>query len=164
MTPRTLREELRRTNREQLTAIAENWGISDPAGTLTGSEIRDLIVPRILNSDSLREKLAQAPAGTDLALRVDRGGRAVLSGEVCRDVWFGARDGIGPLSSRRALAQSGIGQRMDDLSWVHLPRVRRRRFRAGCVLCDAGGSGPVFRRAGAPEAGPGSEAGCSACL
>ena len=37
MTPRTLREELRRMNREQLTAVAENWGISDPAGRLTGS-------------------------------------------------------------------------------------------------------------------------------
>ena len=69
MTPRTLREELRRMNREQLTAVAENWGISDPAGRLTGSEIRDLLVPRILNSVSLREKLDEAPAGTDLALR-----------------------------------------------------------------------------------------------
>ena len=47
MTPRTLREELRRMNREQLTAVAENWGISDPAGRLTESEIRDLLVPRM---------------------------------------------------------------------------------------------------------------------
>ena len=77
MTPRTLREELRRMNREQLTAVAENWGISDPAGRLTGSEIRDLLVPRILNSVSLREKLDEAPAGTDLALRalIGSGGR-----------------------------------------------------------------------------------------
>ena len=77
MTPRTLCEELRRMNREQLTAVAENWGISDPAGRLTGSEIRDLLVPRILNSVSLREKLDEAPAGTDLALRalIGAGGR-----------------------------------------------------------------------------------------
>ena len=165
MTPRTLREELRRMNREQLTAVAENWGISDPAGRLTGSEIRDLLVPRILNSVSLREKLDEAPAGTDLALRalIGSGGRFSA---VRFAAMFGSVRAMGPDRFLRdaPLAQPGIGQRVADLSWVYFSRVRGRRVRAGRVLRDADGPGPVFRRAGASDAGPGRETGRSSRL
>ncbi len=68
MSDRTLREALRRSDLLMLRAIGENWGVIDTAGTMTATRLCDLIVPAILNSDSLRAKLANGPNGVDRAL------------------------------------------------------------------------------------------------
>lgn len=63
MSDRMLREALRRSDLLMLRAIGENWGVIDTAGTMTATQLCDLIVPAILNSDSLRAKLTNGPNG-----------------------------------------------------------------------------------------------------
>ena len=60
-----------------LRAIGENWGVFDSAGTMTVTQLCDLIVPTILNSDSLRATIENGPEGIDSALSalIRSGGR-----------------------------------------------------------------------------------------
>lgn len=67
---KTLRDVLRRMERDRLDRLAERWGIGDAQRLSTATEVIDRLAPQMLNSDQLREKIEMAPKGTDEVLSV----------------------------------------------------------------------------------------------
>lgn len=67
---KTLREVLRRLERNSLDRLAARWDVRDAKTFPTATELIDRLAPKILNSDRLRERFENAPNGTDEVLSV----------------------------------------------------------------------------------------------